>query len=193
VTSDEALAKLMEGNFRFRSGNGTAFRYQPSDLSKLARGQKPVAAILACSDSRVAPNVIFDQPLGALFACRVPGNVASESARWMAEMAVGELGAPLVLVVGHSGCLAVTGVLEGKAAWMSGTLKMEISGAINAARAVRKGDLLRVAVEQNALRARDALVLQCSSVSAGIRKGTCRCEAAVYEMETGEVRFFEPA
>src|SRR2546421_9902116 len=100
---------LVAGNERFRSGNGGQHPYSPANLEILASTQqRPIAAVLACSDSRVAPEIIFDQPLGGLFSSRVPGNCVADSARWALEMAVVDLEVPLVVVLGHTGSLAIS-------------------------------------------------------------------------------------
>src|SRR5580704_746020 len=109
----QVLDELLAGNNRFRMGKGRSYVYSPDHLKALAANQKPIAAVIACSDSRITPEIVFDQPLGALFASRVPGNVASDSAKWMLELAVGEFHVPLVMVMGHSGCLAVGQLLDG--------------------------------------------------------------------------------
>ena len=71
---------------RFRTGQSRAVAYSPDQLRQLSEKQTPKVAIIACSDSRVTPEVVFDQPLGTVFASRVPGNVASDSAKWMLEI-----------------------------------------------------------------------------------------------------------
>src|SRR5205807_821284 len=83
-------------------------------LRSMSQGQSPKAAVITCSDSRVAPDVLFDTALGTLLVARVPGNVASESTRWLVDMAISELDVPLVLVMGHTCCRAVQQILEGK-------------------------------------------------------------------------------
>lgn len=188
MTPDQALSLLLEGNARFRSGAGTHFTYESADFEELAQGQEPLAAVVACADSRVEPGAIFDQPLGTLFTCRVPGNVASESARWVVDMAVGEFEVPIVMVMGHTGCLAVTRVLEGKATGMGGLLKLEIQSAIYRAQAARPADPVHAAIEANARMASEALESACENLRKAVRDGRTRCLSAVYEMRTGEVR-----
>lgn len=182
---DSALSRLLEGNSRFRSGQSTNHRYSSGELKRLSETQTPLAAVIACSDSRVAPEVVFDQPLGSLFACRVPGNVASESARWVVDMAVGEFDVPLVLVAGHSGCLAIDRVLKGNAGAMSGMLKLEILSAIHRARELGLADLAENCVRQNALHAAQSLVGASTVLRNAIRRGRCRCVAGVYWMDSG--------
>jgi carbonic anhydrase len=111
----ETLRRLLEGNRRFAAAEGTAARERssPADRARLAAGQTPWAAVVACADSRVAPELLFDQGLGRLFVVRVAGNVvAAPAVEGSLEYAAEELGVPLVLVVGHSGCGAVQATLK---------------------------------------------------------------------------------
>lgn len=124
-----SLEILHDGHRRFREGTPQAKAYTPDDLERIATRQKPVAAVVACSDSRVAPEIVFDQPLGSIFASRVPGNVASDSAKWMLELAVSELHVPLVIVLGHLGCLAVGQILEGRSG-PGGALRLDVQKAV---------------------------------------------------------------
>ena len=106
-----ALDTLLAGNERFVAGQTTA-ENQPEQNSVLANGQKPAAAILCCADSRIAPEIIFDQPLGELFVCRVAGNVPTIEIIQSLEYAVAMLSVELIVVAGHSGCGAVSAALE---------------------------------------------------------------------------------
>jgi carbonic anhydrase len=102
-----ALERLLDGNRRFVAGTRT-FPHQESERrQEVVAGQKPFAAILSCSDSRVVPEIIFDQGLGDLFVARVAGNIMAGPLRASLEYAVEHLGVPLILVLGHSGCGAV--------------------------------------------------------------------------------------
>ncbi len=196
MSPDSALHELFSGNVRFRTGRPNARSYDPRILVEIAHKQEPIAAVVACSDSRVSPTIILDQPLGSLFECRVPGNVASESARWVTDMAVTVFRVPLVLVMGHTGCLAVTSVLESKPSPMAGALKMEIQGAIYRARSKRarskpQSDPLITAIEENARQTAENLEAACESLRNACVKGECRCVASVYEMESGSLRLLE--
>lgn len=108
---DQVLAKLLEGNRRFIAGTPSLLsRRRPEDFAALAEGQAPSAIIVACADSRVAPELIFDQGVGDLFVVRVAGNVVSGAGpviKGSLEFAVAELGARLIVVLGHSACGAV--------------------------------------------------------------------------------------
>src|SRR5579862_2108274 len=111
--AEAVLQQLLDGNERFRTGRPKQQLYTEERLRDIASHQKPIAGVIACSDSRITPEVVLDQPLGNLFASRVPGNVASDSAKWMLELAVGEFHVPLVVVMGHTHCLAVGSLLDG--------------------------------------------------------------------------------
>src|SRR6476659_3904688 len=116
-TADEALKDLMAGNERFMAGKTLNPRQSPADFSKLATGQTPDAVIVGCSDSRVPPEILFAQGVGDLFVIRGAGNVVSgagATVKGSIAYAVVVLGAPLVMVLGHSQCGAVKSALETK-------------------------------------------------------------------------------
>jgi len=106
----DALQKLMAGNTRYVSSTMNS-QNTPSDRVRHAQGQAPIAAIIRCADSRVAPEIVFDQPLGNLFVCGVAGNIPTEEIVESLEYAVDHLGTKLIVVMGHSNCGAVTAAL----------------------------------------------------------------------------------
>lgn len=113
MPTNRVLRDLMEGNKRFVDGwlrhpNRTAAR-----RAVIASGQHPVAAILSCADSRVPPEIVFDQGLGDLIVVRVAGNVLGMGGLASLELAVGTLGVRLIMVLGHSGCRAVAAAIDG--------------------------------------------------------------------------------
>jgi carbonic anhydrase len=108
---DQALAQLMAGNRRFQKD---ATEHPPIDAKRRAElvgGQAPFAVILSCSDSRVPPELIFDQGLGNLFVVRVAGNTVTRAGLESIDYAVDHLGAGLIMVLGHDSCGAVKGAL----------------------------------------------------------------------------------
>ena len=112
VTADAALKMLEEGNKRFVAGQfDNAHKIAPR-LQEVAKGQKPFAVIVGCSDSRVPPEVVFDQGLGDIFIIRLAGNVVDSMALGSIEYAVDHFGAPLIVVLGHKRCGAVDATLE---------------------------------------------------------------------------------
>jgi carbonic anhydrase len=112
LTGDEALARLMEGNKRFVNRKAQHPHQSLARLAEVEPGQHPFAVVLACSDSRVSPEVVFDQGLGDLFVIRVAGNVIDDAVVGSIEYAVEHLKAPLVVVLGHQSCGAVQAAMS---------------------------------------------------------------------------------
>jgi carbonic anhydrase len=110
-----ALQSLKAGNQRFVTGNLLPKDSYTEDRKTLCEGQHPFAVVLCCSDSRVAPEIIFDQKLGDLFVIRNAGNVIDKHVLGSIEYAVEHLGTSLVVVMGHSCCGAVTATRLGEA------------------------------------------------------------------------------
>ena len=107
-----ALDRLMAGNQRFVDAQMQHPDQDPEHRLRLAQGQQPFATILTCSDSRLPPELLFDQGLGDLFVARVAGNIVDAALLGSVEYAVGHLGTPLIVVIGHEKCGAVAATLE---------------------------------------------------------------------------------
>jgi carbonic anhydrase len=114
VSADDALARLMAGNERFMRGEPTITHMPREVLTNLARGQRPYATILGCSDSRVPPELLFDAAFGELFIIRVAGNVMSPEVAGSIQYAGVHLKTQLLMVLGHEGCGAVQAALAAK-------------------------------------------------------------------------------
>lgn len=185
--ASEVLRSLLEGNQRFRSGESRHYHYTPETIAELADNQKPVAAIVACSDGRVGPDVIFNQPLGKLFVSRVPGNVASDSAKWMLEIAIADLHVPLVMVLGHTQCLAVGQIVKGETSGPGGMLRYQIATAVSRARSAGGDDLYRASIGENARHTVEMLKMESATVRRAIDSGETSLVAAVYDVHTGLV------
>ena len=112
--ADQGLRKLIEGNQRFTRGEARFLTVCKETLADLAKGQRPFATILGCSDSRVPPELIFDANFGELFIVRVAGNVISPEVMGSLQYAGAHLRTPLFVVLGHEGCGAVKAALETK-------------------------------------------------------------------------------
>ncbi|MGW0732149.1 carbonic anhydrase [Streptomyces sp. NPDC002851] len=161
LTARQALARLIEGNRRYAAVHS---RHPHEDLARrhsLVGGQHPFATVLGCVDSRVPPELIFDQGLGDLFCMRTAGHVLDEAVLGSIQYGIAELHIPLVLVLGHEGCGAVAATLDhvrtGEPA--PGHLARLIDSISLAAEATREGpgDWADRAVRTNSLRVRDAL------------------------------------
>ncbi|SDG97754.1 carbonic anhydrase [Desulfosporosinus hippei] len=114
ATPEEAQKLLMEGNERFRTGQPLSKDLSLSKRSELMeKGQHPFAVIVCCSDSRVPPELLFDQALGDLFIIRIAGNIITPPELGSVEYAVEHLNTPLVVVLGHENCGAVTASVQG--------------------------------------------------------------------------------
>ncbi|WP_066515028.1 carbonic anhydrase [Curtobacterium ammoniigenes] len=117
LSPSEALKRVVDGNRSALAAGAANDRVtapmQPERIESLATGQSPFAAVLACADSRVAPELILNASLGELFTIRNAGQIADEMALGSLEYAVAELGVPLVLVIRHTGCGAVRAAVAG--------------------------------------------------------------------------------
>lgn len=148
-----ALSRLVEGNARYAANTPNERDFSAGRAAR-AKSQFPIAAILSCADSRVAPELLFDQNPGDLFVMRVAGNVMSPDLLASLEYGVKFLGAPLVMVLGHSNCGAVSAaisVLQDKAE-LPGHLPeliASIKPAVAKAKTSKPGNLLESAIAEN--------------------------------------------
>ena len=150
VGADEALAKLKAGNERFTSQPASKGRPNAARRAEVAQTQHPFAVIVACSDSRTAPELVFDQNIGDLFVIRVAGNLVDDYGMGSIEYAVEHLGARLIVVLGHERCGAVKAALAAPTApGHIGALVRDIQPAVQAT-ADKAGDKLALTVHANA-------------------------------------------
>lgn len=151
LTPDQALKQLMDGNKRYLSKKRQAPHRTFERIAEVANNQKPFAAVIACSDSRVIPEMIFDQGLGDLFVSRVAGNIATTEAIASHEYGALELGVQVVMVLGHERCGAVKAALVGgEFPGSINTLIQAIQPAIDSS-ALKVGDRWENAVKDNVL------------------------------------------
>lgn len=194
VTADEALERLVAGNRRFVQGEPRTKRVAQETRAELARGQRPFATILGCSDSRVAPETIFDVGLGELFVVRVAGNVLSPEVAGSLQYAGAHLKTPLLVVLGHEGCGAIQAALaamyEGARARSRIQLLLDtiVPGLQTLDGSLPSDARLARAVEMNVRRAVRE-ILDSPEGRARQAEDRAQCVGAVYELETGRVRF----
>ncbi len=195
---DTVLAGLLEGNKRFMSGQTSLLtRRRPQDFAGLAEGQAPSAVIVACADSRVAPELIFDQGVGDLFVVRVAGNVvtgAGAVVKGSIEYAVAELGCRLILVVGHSQCGAVKAAMahidsNDALPGSIGGLVEVIKPAVTAA-AGQPGDRLDHTIRANVRKCVETINGLAPILSKAVDSGTLKVVGAVYDLKSGRVDVF---
>lgn len=200
VTPAEAMRRLTDGNARYVAGQS---RHPDLDVARrrsLVAGQHPFATILACADSRVAPELIFDQGLGDLFVIRVAGNVVDDVVLGSIEYSVIHLGVPLVLVLGHQRCGAVIATmeaLEGKPAGADqdtkiGSLAALITPAVRAVPADAP-DKVDAAVLMNARHGARAILTESHPIAERVRAGRVRVASGRYGLEGGRVSDVAPA
>jgi carbonic anhydrase len=184
---------LIEGNLRFRTGR-MRLRKEVDDRMALVKGQHPAVIVLSCSDSRVPPERIFDAGLGELFVVRTAGHVVDQVALGSLEYAVEHLGSPVLLVLGHTKCGAVTAAVNGGNI-ESPNLRAVIDSIVPAIGDVRmrfEGEaLIRAAVEANVEETAQRLVLESPLLREYASNKSVTILMAVYDLETGEVRRLE--
>jgi len=149
VTPEAALQKLIEGNDRFMKSALEHPHREDERRTETAIAQKPFAVVLGCSDSRVPPEIIFDQGIGDLFIVRVAGNVLGPIEQASIDFAVLHLGASLIVVLGHDKCGAVSAVVTGQTEGIEPIAK-RIEPAIEEAKK-QKGEVLENAIKDNVL------------------------------------------
>ena len=191
---DEILRQLMEGTDRFAKGEVVQPRRKPEDFRPLAQGQNPEAVIVACSDSRVAPEVLFDQGIGDLFVVRVAGNYVSgagASVKGSIEYAVLELGVPLVMILGHSQCGAVKAAVQHIRAHdaLPGSINDLVNNIKPAVLSVegKPGDPLENAIRANVQRGVEKLNRMEPILEPRVKKGEVKVVGASYDLSTGRV------
>ncbi len=196
---DEALKSLLEGNARYASNQLSSCRRTDSAArEKLAKGQKPPAIILACSDSRVPPELIFDQSLGEIFVVRVAGNVPDPMVLGSIEYAAEHLGSSLIMVLGHERCGAVTAAVDakGKPTGNLGAVLNAIAPAVAQARkgaaGKEKSELVDLAITDNAVNVAANLTRQSPILAKLSKEGAIKIVAARYDLDDGKVALIEP-
>ena len=194
-TAEEALARLIAGNGRFVRGEARFPTVQKEVLAALAKGQQPYATILGCSDSRVPPELIFDAGFGELFIVRVAGNVVSPEVMGTLQYAGVHLRTPLFVVLGHEGCGAVSAALAARTgaqepARIALLLENILPGLRDLRTELAPESELCAAVEANVRWSMHQL-LETPEAKARAAEGTMKLVGAVYELESGSVRFLE--
>ena len=194
-TPDQAVRILKAGNSRYISGGlehphlGQARR----TLSAM-HGQHPFAAVLACSDSRVPVELIFDCGIGDIFVVRVAGNVLGNSELGSLEYAVDHLGVSLVLVLGHTKCGAVKavsqfGLLEGNLLGISEKILPAVQHVDKTSTGLTADEKLTEAVKTNVLNSIQLALMSSKSIRSKVLAAELRLIGAFYDIETGEVHW----
>lgn len=188
--------KMLEGNRRYAAGLQSRADVCAKRRSDTAADQHPCAAVVACSDSRVPVEHLFDMGVGDLFVVRVAGNVVGRHEAGSLEHAVVKLHVPLVLVLGHTGCEAVSAALSGDGMdGAFGQLIKKILPAADRAKAQNPGKsgigLFKAACVENVYQAISDLYKRSSAVKDAAANGKVTVAGALYDIETGEITALE--
>ena len=184
MTPDEALKALMDGNQRYADGKMTSFEHDLDLLhQRAAEKQEPFAAVLACADSRVPVELVFDQTIGHLFVNRVAGNIATTEIIASLEYGVAVLGTKTIMVLGHGSCGAVDAAIANKPVpGQISALYRSLHPAV-----VQGGGNLDQCIADNA-KIQAQLLREASTVLAeAIAKGNLSVVAGVYDIASGKV------
>jgi carbonic anhydrase len=189
TTPQAAIEALLAGNERYVTDTAKSHN-PPSARAGLSAGQAPFAAIIRCADSRVAPEIVFDQSLGELFVCAVAGNVPTPEIVASLEYGVAVLGTKLIVVMGHSSCGAVSAAIEHRddTSVLPGSLPMLIDQivvpcAINVDPA--DPNALHDATVCNARQGADELLKRSSVIKDAVAKGDLKIISGVQNLNTG--------
>lgn len=196
LTPQTALEFLKEGNARF-CNNLSFNRNFMQTVTETAEGQWPFAAILSCSDSRVATELIFDQGLGDIFSIRLAGNIASQQAIASMEYTCKVLGSKLVVVLGHTACGAVKAACDGVEMGHLGSLTKMIDPAIGAEtetlenRSSENKRFLNNVLHNNVHHQIETIVSESSIIREMLENRELGIIGGVYDISTGCVEFFD--
>ena len=191
-TSGKAKALLESGNKRFVDGKLAKKDLGIERRKQLVAGQYPFAIIVCCSDSRVPPEIIFDQGLGDLFVVRVAGNVVGKIEIGSVEYGVEYLKVPLVVVLGHQNCGAVEATIkEGEANYNIGAIVKKIMPSFEKVRAegFKGEELLEQTINQNIISVTNTLQRDLLLKTA-IEEGKLKVVGAKYDLTSGKVDWF---
>lgn len=194
IGPDEALQRLMAGNARFVAETPAKQNLSAKRLATSQHGQAPYAIILSCADSRAPVELIFDEGVGDLFVIRVAGNVAATDEVGTAEYGADHLNVPLLVVMGHTQCGAVTAVVQG--AEVHGSIPMLVAPIVPAVTAVEKSNpkhdraaLVPKVIEANVWQAIDDTMRQSPIIRARVAAGKLKVVGAIYHIDDGKVEW----
>ena len=187
MTIDEVMNRLAAGNERFVADKLDGQLQDSSRRESLTGGQHPYAIVLSCADSRVVPELAFDTGLGEIFVVRVAGNVANSSSIASIEYAVAHLNSPVIVVLGHESCGAVTAATQGgDNGYNLNHLLAHITPALTAS---DEGASLEAIVKKNAELTALELAKRSSIIAGAVDAGKLKIVPAYYNLGSGKVEF----
>lgn len=187
----QALERLMQGNARYAANTASNKDYSAGRAARVA-AQYPIAAIVGCADSRVAPELAFDQGPGDLFVVRVAGNFVNDDILASLEYGVEFLGVPLIMVLGHTQCGAVSATVK---VVQEGTrlpghlpeLVRAIKPAVRMAQAHQGADLVAQATIENVRLNTNRLALSKPLIGQYVKSGKVKVVGGIYDLATGKI------
>jgi carbonic anhydrase len=194
TTADQALLRLKAGNERFRTGHSLHCDLV-GQIKATAKGQAPFAAVLGCMDSRVAPELVFDQQVGDIFSVRVAGNIVNTDILGSLEYATKVAGAKLIVVLGHSDCGAIKGAVDDV---KLGNLTAMLSNIRPAVVKVAVGDgdhtsrnkkFVQEVADQNARDAASLLTARSDVLAALVKEHQLKIVSAMHDVGSGAIRW----
>lgn len=194
LSGKEALQLLRDGNKRFTEGNLASKDMGKTRREELvSKGQDPFAIIITCSDSRVPPELLFDQALGDLFVIRTAGNIVDPIAVGSAEYAIEHLGVQLLVILGHSNCGAVKATVDGgEAPGSIAAIVSKIAPSVQKARAAgAAGDELYETSCLENVKAVINEIMESHIVKHFIKDGKLTVIGAKYHLDSGKVEFIQ--
>lgn len=200
MKADEALSRLIEGNLRYANASTENELVSPVKHHEVMPTQQPFAIILGCSDSRVPPETVFSQGMGDLFVIRVAGNIVEPSQIGSVEYACQKFNTPLVVILGHTLCGAVTASVESlidDSSEISANLAAIVDRVIPAVYPIvvanksdARDELLHKAMRANVEQSVRMLELRSRIVRGLIAEKKLKIVGAEYSIETGKVEFY---
>lgn len=193
--AEAVLKGLLDGNALFVAGKTAAKDTGKTRRAEIAKGQHPSVTVLTCSDSRVPPELIFNQGLGEIFVVRVAGNVLDDVAMGSIEYGVEHLHTPLLIILGHTHCGAVKATLEAEAA-PEGNIGELIKKILPAAEAARKMGgkeeyVFERAIKMNVANVKQELLKESPVVHELVLQGKLSIVTAIYRLDSGDVTVLE--
>lgn len=194
LSADQVVAALTKGNERFATGTPDYPRHDIVRRAEVARGQRPIATVISCSDSRVPPEILFDEGLGDLFIIRVIGNIGNVDETGSAEYGVEHLGTPLLVVLGHTKCGAVTAaVTHAEVHGSIPPLLAQINPAVRTVRHEHPGlagdELIAEAIQTNVYHSIQQLFARSHIIRERVRSGKLKVIGAIYDLSSGRVNW----
>jgi carbonic anhydrase len=194
VSPDEAMGRLKHGNAIFARGGANLILPTLARVNELSKGQKPFAVVIGCADSRTAPELIFDCNLGELFVIRVAGSTVGREGLGSIVYAVEHLGAPLIVVLGHTKCGAVGAAVDvaKKHTELHGALHemvLPIIPAVLEADETHPADLQDASIRRNVRDIAGRLKVADSVLAERLHEGRLKVVSACYDLATGVVSF----